>query len=51
MKFVSNCRNEVECRFGPRKCWFIHKEDIETAYQNAKYEGQMNDANRIFDME
>ena len=38
IQFVANCKNEVECRFGPKKCWFIHKEDIEIAYQNAKRE-------------
>ena len=38
IQFVANCKHEVECRFGPKKCWFIHKEDIEIAYQNAKSE-------------
>ena len=33
---VSNCKNENECKFGPRKCWFIHQENINIAYQNAK---------------
>ena len=36
IQFVSKCKNEIDCRFGPKKCWFIHKEDIEIAYENAK---------------
>ena len=36
IQFVSNCKNEIDCRYGPKKCWFIHKEDIEIAYKNAK---------------
>ena len=38
IQFVAKCKNEVECRFGPKICWFNHKEDIEIAYQNAKSE-------------
>ena len=45
---VSNCKNENECKFGPRKCWFIHQENIDIAYQNAKSEGRNN---AIYDME
>ena len=37
-QFVSKCKNEVECKFGARKCWFLHQEDVEMAYQNEKYE-------------
>ena len=48
---VSNCKNEYECKFGPRKCWFLHHENINVAYQNAKSEGQNNDNNTIYDME
>ena len=43
IQFVANCNNEVDCNFGSRKCWFVHKEDIETAYKNAKDDGQNND--------
>ena len=43
IQFVSNCNNEVDCNFGSRKCWFVHKEDIETAYKNASDDGQNND--------
>ena len=32
---VSNCKNENDCKFGPNKCWFIHLENINIAYQNA----------------
>ena len=46
---VSNCKNEDECRFGHRKCWFLHKEDIEIAFKNAK--GKSNDKNVSHDME
>ena len=42
-QFVPNCKNDNECKFGPRKCWFLHQEDIEIAYQNAKDENQRND--------
>ena len=42
-QFVSNCKNYSQCKFGPRKCWFLHQEDREHAYQNAKYEDQTND--------
>ena len=48
-QFVFNCKNEENCKFRPRKCWFIHKEDIEIAYQNEKCEGQIN--YRIHDVE
>ena len=50
-QFVSNCKNEVDYRFGPKKCWFIYKEDMEIAYENAKCEGQIIDNNMIYDME
>ena len=42
-QFVSNCKNGVDCKFGSRKCWFLHQENIEIAYQNAKDEDQSND--------
>ena len=48
-KFVFNCKNEDICKFGPKKCWFAHKEDIEKAYKNAKSEAQINYS--IHDME
>ena len=44
---VLNCKNENVCKFGPRKCWFIHQENINIAYKNAKNDD--NDA--IDDME
>ena len=50
-QFVSNCKNYGECKFGPKKCWFLHQEDIENAYQNAKYEDQRNDNDLNDDME
>ena len=50
-QFVVKCKHANECKFGPRKCWFIHQENIEIAYQNAKNEGQINDNNEIDDME
>ena len=28
---VSICKIEEECRFGPKKCWFLRKEDLENA--------------------
>ena len=37
---VTKCKSEIECKFGPRKCWFVHYKDIEEAYNNAKNEGQ-----------
>ena len=33
---VKHCKDENQCKFGPRKCWFLHNENIETAYINAK---------------
>ena len=36
----TKCKNENECKFDPRKCWFVHQQDIEMAYFNAKNEGQ-----------
>ena len=36
IQFVPNCKNEIDCRFGSRKYWFIHKENIEIAYEKAK---------------
>ena len=48
-QFVFNCKNEDICKFGPQKCWFVHKEDIEKAYKNAKSEAQINYS--IHDME
>ena len=41
-QFVFNCKNEDICKFGPKKCWFVHKEDIDIAYKNAKSEAQIN---------
>ena len=49
IQFVSKCKNEDECKFGTRKCWFLHEEEIEIAYQNAK--DDMHDDNNIYDME
>ena len=49
IQFVSKCKNEDECKFGTRKCWFLHQEDIEIAYQNAK--DDMHNDNNIYDME
>ena len=46
--FVSNCKIEGDCRFGPKKCWFIHQK---IAYENAKCEGQIIDNCMIYDME
>ena len=50
-QFVAKCKHVNECKFGPRKCWFIHQENIENAYQNAKNEAQINVNNRNYDME
>ena len=36
---VSKCKSEADCKFGPEKCWFVHTEDIEIAYNNAKLQG------------
>ena len=38
---VSKCKSEVDCKFGPKKCWFIHQKDIVIAYDNTKSKGQM----------
>ena len=50
-QFVPKYQNEVECKFGPRKCWFLHQENVEIAYQNAKNKDQKNDKGMIYDME
>ena len=49
IQFVSKCKNEGDCNFYSRKCWFVHEEDIENAYLNAK-NGSQNQ-NIIHDME
>ena len=36
IQFVASCKNKLDCNFGLRKCWFVHKGDIETAFKNAK---------------
>ena len=43
MQSILKCKNEVECKFGRKKCWFIHQEDIEIVYHNAKSENQRRD--------
>ena len=48
---VANCKNEYECKYGARNCWFLYQENINIAYQNAKNEGQNNYKNTIHDME
>jgi len=45
IQMLSNCKNEDECKFGLRKCWFVHKEDIEIAFNNAKSKGQNENRN------
>ena len=39
---ISKCKNENECKYGPRKCRFTHKENIKIAYENAKNEEAIN---------
>ena len=36
IQMVSQCRNEMTCKFGQHKCWFLHTSDIEKAYHRAK---------------
>ena len=36
IQMVKECKNEIQCKFGSRKCWFLHRENLEIAYQNAK---------------
>ena len=48
---VSKCKNGDECKFGHRKCWFIHQEDIEIEYNNAKNGIKINDNDKNCDME
>ena len=38
IQLVAKCKSEGECKFGPKKCWFVHQHDIEIAYFNAKNE-------------
>ena len=49
IQFVPKCKNEGDCKFYPRKCWFVHQEDIENAYLNAKNGSQSE--NKVHDME
>ena len=42
---VSKCKNGDECKFRHRKCWFIHQEEIEIEYNNAKNGIKINDKN------
>ena len=52
LQFVPKCKSENDCKFGPRKCWFIHQQNVEIAYKNAKRKIQPNNDNdEIFDME
>ena len=39
-KLVSKCKNDVECKFGPIKCWYLHQEDIEITYTSEKNENK-----------
>ena len=48
---VSECRNGNECKFGPKKCWFIHQENIEIEYYNAKNGNQIIHNDKNSDME
>ena len=49
IQMVSKCKSENECKFDPKNCWFVHQNDIEIAYHNAKIEDQRK--NQINDME
>ena len=42
IQMVPKCKSENECKFDPKNCWFVHKNDIEIAYHNAKIEDQKN---------
>ena len=50
-QFVAKCKYENECKFGQKKCWYTHQENIEIAYKNAKDQAQIDYNNRIYDME
>ena len=47
IQLVSKCKNEDQCKYDLEKCWFVHNENIEIAYLNAKNDGQCK--NRIID--
>ena len=50
IQFVPKCKNEDDCKFySTKKCWFVHLEDIEIAYSNAKNGSQSR--NILDDME
>ena len=50
IQFVPKCKNEDDCKFySTKKCWFVHLEDIEIAYSNAKNGSQSK--NILNDME
>ena len=49
IQYVPKCKSEGECKFYSRKCWFVHQEDIEIAYLNAK--NQSKSENILHDME
>ena len=42
---VSNCKNENECKYGAKRCWFAHKETIEIAYEHAKNGKKISNSN------
>ena len=48
---VSECRSGNECKFGPKKCWFIHQENVEMEYYKAKKGIQINHNDKNSDME
>ena len=41
INMVSDCKNKDRCKFGPKKCWFLHPQDIENAYQIAKRDSEI----------
>ena len=49
IQMVPKCKSENECKCDHKKCWFIHQNDIEIAYYNAKNVDQRK--NKIHDME
>ena len=49
IQFVPKSKSEGDCKFYSRKCWFVHQEDTEIAYLNAK--NQSKSENILHDME
>ena len=45
IQMVPACKSENECKFDPKNCWFVHQNDIDITYYNARIEDQRKSQN------